>query len=164
MWGPTLFFQVSNMGARPFFEVEKVGTRTFLAWEIGGLVVFFGRKIPQNPAWVPGKFWTVPNCIYDIKCHHVVPTSTSSTSLLKVANISSRKIWHLVNESVDSSLGHWLTDWHTDTHTQPRLHVFFYKKASLGLYFLNFFFDTLGLKLSWCFLIIKLCQGRGKAV
>ena len=59
------------MGARTFFEVEKVGARTFLRlkkwgqelfWtgEIGGLVVFFDREIPQNPAWVPGKFWTVP--------------------------------------------------------------------------------------------------------
>ena len=32
-----------------------------MAYEIGGLVVFFDRKIPQNPAWVPDKFWAVPN-------------------------------------------------------------------------------------------------------
>ena len=48
------------MGARTFFEAEKVGQELFLACEIGGLVVFFNRLIPQNPAWVPGKFWTVP--------------------------------------------------------------------------------------------------------
>ena len=60
------------MGARTFFEVEKVGARTFLRlkkWgqELfwtgemgGGLVVFFDREFPQNPAWVPGKLWTVP--------------------------------------------------------------------------------------------------------
>ena len=39
---------------------KKWGQELFLACEIGGLVVFFDHKIPQNPAWVPGKFWTVP--------------------------------------------------------------------------------------------------------
>ena len=54
--GANTFFQVSNMGARTFVEVVKVGERTFLACEIGKLVAFFDRKIPQNPAYVPGKF------------------------------------------------------------------------------------------------------------
>ena len=61
--GTNTFFQVSNMGAKTFFEVEKVGARTFLACEIRGLVVFFNRQFPQNQAWVPGKFWMVPNWV-----------------------------------------------------------------------------------------------------
>ena len=52
--GADTFFKDSNMGAGTFFEVKKV------ACETGGLVVFLNRQIPQNPAWVPGKFWTVP--------------------------------------------------------------------------------------------------------
>lgn len=49
-------FEGLGMGAITFFQSLKYGARTFLACEIGGLVVFFHRKIPQNPAWVPGKF------------------------------------------------------------------------------------------------------------
>ena len=58
--GANTFFQVPDMGARTSFEVEKVGQELLLAIEIGGLVVFFDCKIPQNPTWIPGKFWTVP--------------------------------------------------------------------------------------------------------
>ena len=59
--GANTFFEVSNMGARTFL---KLGQELFLACETGGLAVFFDRKIPQNPAWVPGKFWTVPYTLF----------------------------------------------------------------------------------------------------
>ena len=74
--GARTFFEALNMGANPiFFEVLlksqiwglgifcgllSGGHEHFLACEIRGLVVFFNRKIPQNPAWVPRIFWTVP--------------------------------------------------------------------------------------------------------
>ena len=48
------------MGARTFLRLKKWGQELYWTGEIGGLVVFFDREIPQNPAWVPGKFWTVP--------------------------------------------------------------------------------------------------------
>ena len=54
------FFEVSNMGLGIFLRLKKWGQELFLACEIGRLVVLFNRQIPQNPAWVPGKFGTVP--------------------------------------------------------------------------------------------------------
>ena len=49
------------MGTRTFSEVEKVGARTSSGLCNREASSFFNRQIPQNPAWVPGKFWTVPN-------------------------------------------------------------------------------------------------------
>ena len=71
IWGPTLFFKSEKWGLGLFLRLKKWGLGLFLRlkkwgqilfWtcEIGGLVVFLDREIPQNPAWVPGKFWTVP--------------------------------------------------------------------------------------------------------
>ena len=51
--GADTFFEVSNMGARTFLKLKKRGQELFLACEIGGLVIFFDRKIPQNPACIP---------------------------------------------------------------------------------------------------------------
>ena len=67
---PNTFFQAWKMGGRTFFEVEKVvgktflkvekvGARTFLNVYDWSLVVFLNREIPQNPAWVTGKFRSI---------------------------------------------------------------------------------------------------------
>ena len=63
--GARRFFEALDMGANTFFKsqiwglglflrLKKWGHELFLACEIGGLVFFFDRKIPKNPAWIPG--------------------------------------------------------------------------------------------------------------
>ena len=61
--GVNTFLRSQIWGLGPFLRRKKWGQELILACEIrgkGGLVVLFDRKIPQNLAWVPGKFWTVP--------------------------------------------------------------------------------------------------------
>ena len=59
-WGLGLFLRLKKWGPGLFLRFKKWGQELFWTGEIGGLVAFFDREIPQNPAWVPGKFWTVP--------------------------------------------------------------------------------------------------------
>ena len=58
-WGLGLFLRVKKWGLGLFLRLKRWGQELFWTGEIGGLEVFV-REIPQNPAWVPGKFWTVP--------------------------------------------------------------------------------------------------------
>ena len=58
--GPILFFKSEKWGLRLFLRLKKWGQELFWTSEIGGLVIFFDPEFPQNPAWVPRKFWTVP--------------------------------------------------------------------------------------------------------
>ena len=60
-WGLGLFLRLKKWGPGLFLRFKKWGQELFWTGEIGGLVVFFDRENHQNPAWVPGKFWTVPN-------------------------------------------------------------------------------------------------------
>ena len=59
-WGLGLFLRLKKWGLGLFLRLKKWGQELFWTGEIGGLVVFFDRENHQNPAWVPGKFWTVP--------------------------------------------------------------------------------------------------------
>ena len=69
-WGLGLFLRSKKVGQELFWTGEigglvlfsglkKWGQELFWTGKIGGLVVFFDREFPQNPAWVPCKFWTV---------------------------------------------------------------------------------------------------------
>ena len=49
--GGEKFFGGLEMGANTFFKVSHMGAGTFFE-----VVVFLNRQIPQNPAWLPGKF------------------------------------------------------------------------------------------------------------
>ena len=59
--GLTLFCKSEKWGLGLFLRLKKWGQELFWTGEIGGLVVFFNHENHENLAWVPGKFWTVPN-------------------------------------------------------------------------------------------------------
>ena len=56
--GANTFLKSQIWGLGLILRLKKWGQELFLGFEIGGggLVVFFYRKFPKNPAWVPGKF------------------------------------------------------------------------------------------------------------
>ena len=60
-YGGQHIFWSLKYGGLEFFEVEKVGAIILFGLWNRGASSFFNRQIPQNPAWVPGKFWTVPS-------------------------------------------------------------------------------------------------------
>ena len=69
------FFKSQIWGPGLFLRLKKWGQELFLASEIGGLVVFFECKIPQNLAWVPGNFWTVSYALSIASFNHIGPAT-----------------------------------------------------------------------------------------
>ena len=70
--GANIFLKSRIWGLGLFLRLKKWEQELFLACEIGGLLVFFDRKIPKNPAWIPGKFWTVPYITRNARSSHKI--------------------------------------------------------------------------------------------